>query len=79
MLENEIPRRHHIINAIGTTLLIALSVSAYSFLREPLCIYSNETPVKIGCVGLNLFAISSNIPLFQFATYSALRFVFPRN
>jgi len=79
MLENEIPRRHHFINAIGATLLITLSVSAYTFLNKPLCTNSNETPIKIGCVGLNLFAISSNIPLFQFATYSALRFVFPRN
>ena len=78
MLENEIPRRHHIINAIGTTLLIALSVSAYTYLRKPLCIDSTETPIRIGCVGLNLFAIS-NIPLIQFATYSALRSVFSRN
>lgn len=78
MPETETPRRHHVINAIGATLLIAFSVSAYTCLRKPLCIDFNETPIKISCVGLNLFAISSNIPLFQFATYSALKFVFPR-
>jgi len=77
MLETETPRRHHVINAIGATLLITLSVSAYNILKVPLCIDSTESPIRIGCVGLNLFAIS-NIPLFQFATYSALRGTFPR-
>lgn len=78
MLETETPRRHHVINAIGATLLITVSVSAYNILKVPLCIDSIETPVKIGCVGLNIFAIT-NIPLFQFATYSALRVTFPRH